>query len=1321
MRKLVSVLVLVSMLALLLPTPTGAAPVMHTSLSTADVKIDNFANGGRFGSSAAIVGDVNGDGIDDYMVVDPNNGTSGDAYLFWGHSSGYPTSASQANVTFYSESKTQAIWTVARIGDINGDGIADIAIGAPTMDKPVSQCGAVYIFFGKHNGWNPYTNVSQAQAIIRGTQTGDEIGQTIAGVGDFNGDGFDDLALGTSTKSGAGWAYLILGKHIGSQAWNTSMNLTNAPAASWHGKDSYSRVGNAIDGGDVNGDGFNDLVIGAPGSDIPADNYKSPGYTYIIFGHKGAIGFNLDLSVAANASLMGESYNEYTGVAVAVVGDVNRDGFDDIVTASVDNNEAGANAGKAYLVMGHANGWAMNFNLSGSNASWRGEAVNDRAGKIVTRAGDINGDGYSDILIAAPHNSDQTMTLQGQTYLILGKKNGWAKNVSLSNADASWLGETNNDQTPNALSGAGDINGDIMNDLLFGAIRSVTPSRAYLVFPVKNKRPDAFNITKVECFSDAAMTKKASYANNGDHIWVRLTAHDADPTVVNAEKVIVSNFPQDFGGFPLIVTETGINSGIFTSDFYIKNMTQPDLRWIKGMPVSRIHVESPTNHSAFQDISVGGGIKMDSLTLIGGTQTLYAMQLSYSFRVNVSDSLGHDHIDFVNLSLPLTLGHINFSYNHATNKFTKTYDPNFYTILDPISSASDPTQNKTIVTFRIYFNWTFPDENYHSVVATVGTKDRDYVTKGLTDVYNVNKNLDFKGTLKAQNHLWKYLLNRDSVLPAENLTFSGVVVVYKGTTDKYPPNNAFDVAVSDTDGNLWVGAKSSGSYINIKAQAMGDTTLYDNFTLSIMGPPVANIVQSLKISFKVDGQEVTFSDPAPSNTEWQTNTRVMARVNISDNGGSGVNSMTIDYRAKPNGGQWGPWTNAQLTGIVPQLEASTLVQLTDGPLNQIQWRANDAVGNPSGNKTESPVYTIRVDTVPPTFTNLWPVVTNVSTKANFYFGVRIQDPWSYVNGSTVQYTVSTDDQNTWTEWTNTSYSGIKAVFDCKANFTFLGGSKNWVRWRAADGRGNLAMSDALQIFVNLTPPKPPNRRPSLPAVADKSVNLGSTLLFKVNATDPDGDTLTFSLAQSPEGMSITPQGLLTFSPSRDQAGLHNVSVLVSDGKLNNTTSFKVTVVVLKPTAALTNPALLQKDLKGKVTLTGTASGGVQGIAKVEYSVDGGAYAAATGTTSWSFVLKTTDLKDGAHNLTVKATDGLGTTSTTNYDFTVKNKGKSGSSGMGSMLPIILVVVVVIVVVAIVGAVMMMKKKKKPEPAAPADAKTAAEASAAYNPAPQPPK
>jgi|GEM_PF-3461863 len=1324
MRKLVSVLVILSMLFVLLPAPTGAALAMHTSLSTADVKIDNYANGGRFGGSAAIVGDVNGDGFDDYMVVDSVNGTTGDAYLFWGRSTGFPTSASQANVTFYSESKTEALYIVARIGDVNGDGLDDLAIGAPTMNKPVSMSGAVYIFFGKHNGWNPYLNVSQAQAIIRGTQISDEIGQTIAGVGDFNADGFDDFVLGTTSKSGAGWAFLILGKHFGSPAWNTSMNLTNAPSASWHGKDAFTRMGNAIDGGDVNGDGYDDIVIGAPGSTNPADHYNSPGYTFIIFGRKAAVGFNLDISVAANASLKGEYYNEYTGFSVTVAGDVNRDGFEDILTASLENNEVGVKAGKVYLVLGHANGWTMDFNLSGSDASWRGEAANDRAGQIMTKAGDVNGDGYNDILIAAFFNSDQSMINQGQTYLILGKKVGWAKNVSLSNADASWIGETSFDFTPSALSGAGDINGDVMDDILFGAMRSGFPSQAYLVFPVKNKRPTWQNISKVEIFANAGLTKKAAYVSTGDHLWVRLTALDADPAVINAEKVNINNWPQDFGGFSMIVTETGTNTGVFTGDFYIENMTQPDLRWIKGTPVSRVHVESATNHTAFDEVTVGGTLKIDSLTLLyGSSQTLYAMQRSYSIRVNVTDPLGHGHLDFVNISLPLAIGHINLTWYHDSNTF-KLIDPNRYTILDGASFADNPSQNRSVVTFRVFFNWTFPDELYHSILCTVGTKDKDYVTRGLTDIYRVEKHLDFKGNLKVQNQKGASLVARNSLLPNENLTFTGAIVVYQGTTDQYPPNSVFDVAVTDTDNNSWVGQKSSGSYIYIKAQAMGVSTLYDNFTVTVLGPPAANINKTLQISFKVDGQEVSFSDPAPSYADWQVNTRVMARVNITDGTGSGVNANSIEYRVLPSGGQWGLWKNAELTGTVPQIQASALVDLSNGPFNEIQWRATDAVGNldPWGNKTTSPIYTIRVDTVAPTFTNLWPGVGNKSKKADVVFGVRIQDPWSFVNGSTVEYTVSTDDQTTWTSWAKANYSGIKPLFDVKANFTFLDGPKNWVRWRAADGNGNLAMSDPLQITLNLTPPPPPNRRPVVPAVPDKSVNVGSTLIFTVNASDPDKDTLTFTLTESPEGMSLTPQGLLTFSPTRDQEGVHNVTVMVSDGKLNATTSFQVTVVLVKPTVGLNSPALLNTDLKSKVTLTGTASGGVQGIAKVEYSVDGGAFVTATGTTTWSLVLKTTDLKNGAHNLTLKVTDGLGTTNSVKYDFTVKNKGKTGS-GTSGMLPILLVVVVVIVVLAIVGAVMMMRKKKKPEPAAPAtpaEAQTAAQASAAYNPAPQQP-
>ena len=125
----------------------------------------------------------------------------------------------------------------------------------------------------------------------------------------------------------------------------------------------------------------------------------------------------------SSASFVGEGIGDMSGHSVAVVGDVNGDGFDDLLIGAYKNGESATGAGQTYLIFGSRTGWDSDINLSDANASFLGEGANDFSGWSVAGAGDVNGDGYDDILIGAMWNSEGD-SQAGQTYLILGKSDG---------------------------------------------------------------------------------------------------------------------------------------------------------------------------------------------------------------------------------------------------------------------------------------------------------------------------------------------------------------------------------------------------------------------------------------------------------------------------------------------------------------------------------------------------------------------------------------------------------------------------------------------------------------------------------------------------------------------------------------------------------------------------------------------------------------------------------------------------------------------------------------------------------------------------------
>jgi Ca2+-binding RTX toxin-like protein len=328
--------------------------------------------------------------------------------------------------------------------------------------------------FGKAGGFSANLDLSALDGTngfrLDGIDAGDYAGHSVSSAGDINGDGFDDIIIGAyrgdpGGDANAGESYVVFGKAGGFAASLDLSTLNGTNGFRIDGIDAGDQAGISVaSAGDINGDGFDDIIIGAwladPGSDTSA------GESYVVFGKAGGFSASLDLSTLNGTNgfrLDGIDRGDGSGFSVSSAGDFNGDGFDDILVSAYGGDPGGdAAAGETYIVFGKAGGFSAALDLAALNGSngfrIEGIDVGDQSGISVSAAGDINGDGFDDIIIGAVGGDPGTDSAAGESYILFG---------AASIADP-FQGTAGND-TINGTGGADTIYGRGGNDTLNGA------------------------------------------------------------------------------------------------------------------------------------------------------------------------------------------------------------------------------------------------------------------------------------------------------------------------------------------------------------------------------------------------------------------------------------------------------------------------------------------------------------------------------------------------------------------------------------------------------------------------------------------------------------------------------------------------------------------------------------------------------------------------------------------------------------------------------------------------------------------------------------
>ncbi len=1044
--------------------PTGEATPI--SLDTVAASFLGASTDKNTGSGCHILGDIDGDGYDDMAITSWLSNTSGvytgRIWIIYGGAgktwSQGDSLAAEADAIFWGHETAMLLGASISSGDVNGDGYMDMVVGAYlTDDAGDADVGRVYIKLGSSTRWTSGAINTIAAKRIVGNETDQKIGSSVDASGDINGDGMDDIIVGASeAESTKGMAWVFLGR----PGWPSVQYVSDADAM-FQGVGVNDKAGYSVSIiGDVNADGYDEFCIGAPFRNT------NKGTQYMFFGRETLPWTGITLVSAAEVRFAPTGGNALAGFTSSGVGDINGDGFDDLVCTCHQYTVSSAKEGKAFIFFGHDGTWPTTLSEGDEDASIIGTNNYDFLGIGIIWAGDMDGDQIDDLVISAPYRDSGSID-KGMTYIIKGKRTGWTLGMTLpGNASKVYVGVNTGERSGSPIGSGGDMDRDGLPDLLISARDDQTMGedggRVYLIYPFINDPPTS--PSEIKAFEDPAFTAGQTNFDIGDTVYIEMGNNDANPGTIDNARVDVQLDGYNPHKIRVLLRETESDSGLFRGNFTITNFTHQSHRWVKGEYGGTITINSWDLPAVDETINIFNKAKIEECILndVQGSNDsiMYAHGKPVTFEILINNT--GPVAELTNITIVLNgPGEAEFRLIPQTEEFTQIRGHEYLIMPDGESEMDVDLYGRMQVDLVVYPTWEYPDEELHGVEISVkGGATQTPLSVVVNDIFQVENDLITSGDLVVDGDINWIIPDDGWTAGTETLNWSGPQVFYEGT-DFAPEVGTYRVKLDNGVDN-WTYTPDDGGRFYFDTTNNNISATDVTYTITAIDIPSACDKIDLQHTINVDAGLPKFSHlTEPSG--WSNATEETVSLWITDDDIGIINTTMVDYAIKPDGGSWGLWTGVTPTFHTTYYRAEATAAFDEG-INQVRFRCVDLV-NPTYNFSDP--MTVRIDRTPVVFSDVTPTTT--CETGSVMATINISDALSGVKSSTIEYSyrVGTDNWLSWVTPTNLTYDA--GVWYAQVHLTLSPGSTNTIRWRAYDNASNLAVSDEYTIAVEAIP------------------------------------------------------------------------------------------------------------------------------------------------------------------------------------------------------------------------------------------------------------